>query len=249
MCCFSQPIDSVHDTSIFARSSKDGAQFLVYSMVLRAKDDLAMILPLPVARPAKEDAVRFLNLEKYPDFFKDLRAGFPSEENPGRGKAAAAPPAPASLTLKIVEVGSFEASFVPAVADFPRLDARFRLPADVWDKLPAYKDYGFAVFKLKKGSHQIHPMAFEFPRADPTHLFFPTVHIHDGKVHPKAHFDHALFCQQSDSENLPLVKWRESPQPARLFMKEDKTRGIIEADAHCYLLELKGNLKNVDTWL
>ena len=48
MCCFSQPVESVSHTRIFARSAAEGQQFLVYEMKLAAKSDLAMILPLPV---------------------------------------------------------------------------------------------------------------------------------------------------------------------------------------------------------
>src|SRR5207248_7445223 len=95
--------------------------------------------------------------------------------------------------LNVVDVGSFEASFVPTIPDFERLDERFRLPTGTWDQLPQYKQYGFTVFKLKPGAKVIHPMAFEFPRAAPARLFFPTVHIHDGKVHDTATFDHALY--------------------------------------------------------
>ena len=80
---------------------------------------------------------------------------------------------------------------MPTVKDFARLDERFKLPPSTWDDLPGYKDYGFAVFKLKKGEQKVHPMAFEFPRGDTRKLFFPTVHIHDGKVHQTAGFDHA----------------------------------------------------------
>src|SRR5262249_48891473 len=179
MCCFSRPVDAVSDTNIFARSSSGVRQFLVYSMRLSAKEDLAMILPIPVPKNPKEDAVRFINLEDYPDFFKDLALGFPT-----RSKSVEE-----SLALKkleVVNVGSFEASCVPTVKDFARLDERFRLPDSAWEKLPMYKDYGFVVFKLRKGAQKVHPMAFEFPRAEPGRIFFPTVHIHDGKVHPKA---------------------------------------------------------------
>ncbi|HEV3259694.1 MAG TPA: hypothetical protein VG013_22695 [Gemmataceae bacterium] len=243
MCCFSRSVSKVSDTNIFARSSKDGGQFLVYSMILSAKEDLAMILPIPVPKHSKADAVRFINLEKYADFFKDLLAGFPRSDDADAGSADL----DRGNKLKVERVGSFDASFVPAIKDFKRLDERFRLPAGVWDKLPAYKDYGFAVFKLRKGAAQVHPMALEFPRADPKQLFFPTVHIHDGKVHPKAHFDHALYCQQGEDENLPLLKWEESTQPAGLFMKVDKTKGLLAKDGHCYLLRLGGNLENKDT--
>jgi hypothetical protein len=246
MCCFSRKVEKVADTNIFVRSSKEEGQFLVYSMALSAKEDLAMILPIPVAPNPKDDAVRFINLEKYEDFFKDLRAGFPVSRTFGRGRDdSKGAPKPG---LAVVEVGSFEASFVPTVRDFERLDERFRLPAAAWEALPQYKDYGFAVFKLKEGAKRIHPMAFEFPRARPRQLFFPTVHIHDGEVHAKADFDHTLYCQLTGNEQVQ-TQWEESPQPAGQFMKVDKTQGIVDADAHCYKQELHGTLKNQDTVL
>jgi hypothetical protein len=152
-------------------------------------------------------------------------------------------------TLEVVKVGSFEASFVPTIKDFSRLDERFRLPTEVWDKLPMYEDFGFAVFQLMKeerGAQKVHPMALEFPRAKPKQLFFPTVHIHDGTVHAKAHFDHFLFCQASAGENVMM--WEESTQPVGMFMKKHEAgEGILEPDAHCYRKVLFGDLTNEDT--
>ena len=134
---------------------------------------------------------------------------------------------------------------MPSIADFRRLDERFRLPTEVWDKLPAYKDYGFAVFRLKTGEHKIHPMAFEFPRAEPKQLFFPTVHIHDGTVKAKARFHHMLFCQKSADENL--MRWEESTRPAGMFMKNlDAAQGIVDPAGHCYKKVMIGDLKNED---
>ena len=60
MCRFSQPVELVADTSIFARSDI-GRQFLVYSMSHDAPFELAMALPLPVPADPSEDAVRFIN--------------------------------------------------------------------------------------------------------------------------------------------------------------------------------------------
>lgn len=102
-------------------------------------------------------------------------------------------------------VGDYEASFVPSQADFERLDPRFCLPPSVWSQLSLYADWGFAVFKLSLNPpptqlsaldlriiaerkrdgkppfpprrRDIHPMAFRFPRRDPSRLFFPTVHV------------------------------------------------------------------------
>ena len=62
MCLFSRPVQSVSGTSIFARSDDGGRQFVVYSMTLRAKEELAMVLPLPVIRGSGEKAVTFIDL-------------------------------------------------------------------------------------------------------------------------------------------------------------------------------------------
>jgi hypothetical protein len=149
----------------------------------------------------------------------------------------------------VVRVGSFEASFVPSIKDFSRLDDRFRLPTDIWEKLPGYRSWGFAVFKLKSGAAKIHPMAFSFPRRDLKFLFFPTVHIHDGQVHPKAGFDHELYCQPRDDEGLKLDHWLESFRNSDDFMNVTKTKGIVQADQHCYRRVLRGLLPNRDTFV
>ncbi len=246
MCCFSRPVKLVADTNIFARSSAEGRQYLVYSMRVDANEELAMILPIPTPKEPKEDAVRFINLEKYPNFFDEMRSGFPE---PAASRAAGGKslgrPLPAA-PLKVVEVGSFIASFVPAIKDFSRLDERFRLPTDVWESLPQYKDWSFTVFQLKKGEHKIHPMAFEFPRRSPDKIFFPTVHIHDGTVPKNARFDHMLFCQLTGGEIVS--DWEESPQLAESFMKKiDEAKGIVSGSSHVYRKRMQGVFKNQDT--
>lgn len=246
MCCFSRHVERVSDTEIFARSGKDERQFIVYSMTLAADDDLAMILPLPVPKNPKEDAVRFINLEKYEGFFTDMHKGFAPKPTRGNKKGDSKKGAKkAEPKLEVVQVGSFEASFVPAVKDFSRLDERFRLPTATWDKLPQYADAGFAVFKLKKGSQRIHAMAFEFPRANPRKLFFPTVHIHDGKVHDRAGFDHTLYCQHTGMEEA-IMSWEESRQPAHFFVKIANTLGIVDNKEHVYRWKIRGVRKNED---
>lgn len=246
MCCFSQPVELVADTSIFARASVKGRQFLVYSMKLKAKDELAMILPIPTPKGSAEDAVKFLNLEKYADFFDDMRSGFPLPPSNSRGPVGGIALGE-DRKLVVVKVGSYVASFVPSVADFPRLDEQFRLPPATWDKLPQYKNWGFAVFKLNKGEQKVHPMAFEFPRADPRGLFFPTVHIHDGKVHAKADFDHHLYFQPSAGESV--MRWEESPAHAVAFMRKIKeAHGLVDAKQHVYRRKLMGVLKNEDVY-
>ena len=246
MCCFSRPVDSVSATNIFARSGAGGRQFVVYSMTLRAKEDLAMVLPLPVKPGSGEKAVAFIDLQGYPDFFKDLAKGFPAvEQIPGGAFSrsfGAEPPA----KLDVITVGNFEASFVPTVADFARLDERFRLPAGTWEKLPAYKNHGFAIFKLKSGSAKVHPMAFSFPRANPAELFFPTVHIHDGEVHERADFDHVLYSQRGPADQFTLLDWDESIRPVGLYMQSVKAGPLLDTSEHCCRRRLTGMLPNKD---
>src|SRR2546428_2830453 len=222
MCCFSQPVRSVHCTNIFARPADERRQFLVYSMTLDARKELAMILPLPVKTPAAENDVEFIDLQGYPNFFADLEQGFANVRH-GATVGKSALPATAA-TLRVLQVGSFEASFVPTITDFSRLDERFRLPQNVWDKLPGYKTYGFAVFKLKPGAMTIHPMAFSFPRQNINAIFFPTVHIHDRKMHSKAGFDHSLFCQPTPEQRPAIEEWQASPTHPPPLMRKNQTR-------------------------
>ncbi len=262
MCCFSQPVERVSDTHIFARPG-NGQQFLVYSMAYAATSPLAMVLPLPVPANPPEDAVRFINLEGYVTFFDDMRRGFPLKlhypRSPvGRAIAVDAP------RLKVHDVGRYEASFVPRLDDFDRLDERFRIPADVWQHLPDYQDFGFAVFKLKETrargrsglvgrllprtlkTLRVHPMAFTFPRRNPDLLYFPTVHIHDRQVHPYATFDHMLYCQPDAGLLGYLQGWEESFGPASRFMRIEQTEGIVEPTAPCWRRPLVGRLENKD---
>lgn len=243
MCCFSGPVESVGNTRIFARLTGKGSQFLVYQMNWKAQKPVAMILPVPVVE-GKPDAVRFVSLKDYEGFFEDLKKGFPTQP-PTRGGSFGAPrqalPQPAPLPVE--SVGDFVASFVPTIADFARLDKRFVLPAEVWEQLPSYRRYGFAVFQLKpdaKSGASVHPMAFEFDTRMGGSLFFPTLHIHDGQVHPREAFDHVLYAQG-------VAIGEKSPQSAEKFVGMDKCAGVVDGKLPVYKKLLKGNLQNRDT--
>ena len=198
MCCFTAKTE-VHSTTIFARLSRPDTQALAYQMQFSSTEPTAMILPLPVALPAKEDSVVWRDLKGYPELFADLNRGFPPKpelQMPfARSKSAAAP---AEDMLAVHEVGDFVASFVPSINDFARLDPRFVIKKEVWSQIPEYRDYGFAVFQLKSLSGSPHPIAFEWKTRLRDQVFFPTVHIHDGSVHAEDDFDHALYIQSSD---------------------------------------------------
>lgn len=250
MCCFTGPVSRVDNTRIFARwlpGSKPPEQFIVYQMDFKASQDLAMVLPLPIVPGSGEKAVTFLDLEKEPEFFNKLKQLFPVNWFPLAPAPEARRFTGEPKALEVVKVGSFDASFVPTQAEFARLDSRFRFPEKVWKQLPQYKDWGFAVFKLRKDSTTVHPMAFRFPNAKPeAGLFYPTVHIHDGKVHSEEEFDHTLYCQIPSGRRAPSG-WDESEKlPSSLGKLEDA--GILDREAHLHRRSLIGTLPNRDTW-
>lgn len=247
MCCFSGKITHVRSTRIFARALPDKRQALVYSMHLDTPEDVAMILPIPVAAGTGEEAVKFHALDGYSEFFTHLDSLFPQPNFRAlRAPAAAAEGVPPKPLLKVVEVGAFNASFVPTVKDFGRLDPQFRLPDAVWRKAGNYAKYGFAVFKLRKGSSKVHPMAFDFPTALEGSIFFPTVHIHDGKAHPRADFDHVLYTQVARAGALDMHTWEESEALAARDVSMAKSKGLVAGRAHVYKRTMFGKLKNAD---
>lgn len=239
---------SVRSTRLFARR-EGGDQFLVYQMAIDAPAELAMVLPLPVAKVA-EDAIEFVDLSEVPQLFDRLRDCFeqpaPRGAMLGLEQVAAMPQA-----LVVHSVGSFEASWVPTLGDMSRLDPRFRLADEVWRDLPQFADFGFAVFKLKAGAHTIHPMAMKFPTKDPA-LYFPTVHVHDGKVHRKAEFDHELYFQCEGQPVLDAPGGATRPIETAYYvprarLEVDQTRGAVEGDKTLYRVELRGTFANTDT--
>jgi hypothetical protein len=243
---FTAPVESVTETRIFARSLPEGRQVIVYRMNLNTKLDTAMVLPIPVKAGSGEKAVQFVDLSGYPRMMRDMELLFleRSLSDPFAGPASGD-----EDTLEVKPVGAFEVSYVPTKADFARLDERFRMPPKVWDALPVYDQYGFVVFKFRKANALIHPMAFAFPRADAARLYFPTVHVHDGKVHDEEEFDHILYCQKIPGDDFSVQQWMESPELPANAVNVVAARGIVDPRLHVYRKELKGRLPNTDTVL
>lgn len=128
-----------------------------------------------------------------------------------------------------------------------------------------YRDYGFVVFQLrgfggrfrarwwsprkKADKRQFHPMAFEFTRRHPSHLFLPTVHMHGRRVPRRAEFDHVLYCQADEVQGARLDDWQASWAPASGFVDVARTRGTIASDEHVYRLRVVGELPNLDSFV
>lgn len=234
MCIFTGPVARISNTCIFGRLNTRGEQYLAYSMSANLPQEMAMILPLPVVAGR---SLEFIDLSGCSDFFDTLDKAFQGPRPRSAGSL--------SLSLEVVEVGSFEASFVPTLDDFGRLDPRFRLDTTIWSLLPQYRDYGFAVFKLKSGDHEVHPMAFKFSTRLSNQLFFPTVHVHDGTVPDSEHFDHQLYCQAEGE--LQVDGWQASPYPlGTYFHTLERTEGLLRADSIGYKCRILGEYRNQD---
>ena len=117
MCMFTAPVESVTETKIFARSLPEGRQIIVYRMALNTKQDVAMVLPIPVKAGSGEKAVQFVDLSGYSQLLRDLEGLF----SDSLGAAAADHFADAEPTLEVQDVGAFEATYVPALADFAQI--------------------------------------------------------------------------------------------------------------------------------
>lgn len=249
MCCFSPlaplglfgglfaPTFKVAGTRIFARHEDAGTQLLAYAMRLTTPSPVAMILPLPTRPGDGEDALAFIDLSARPRFFDDLEKLFQPPPRKGGFQGIA----PQARTLTVHKVGAFEASFVPSVEDFDRLDPRFRLPTATWNDVPDARDGGFAVFQLDAGSDlAVHPMAFRFRSRRPGELFFPTVHVHDGKVHSTVKFDHTLYLQ-APTEHQGFE--------TSFGLTEDDAGGLLLPRATVARRSIQGTHPNRDTWV
>jgi len=238
-------VSDVSGTDIFARVDGE-RQYLAYQMSFSSNQQTAMILPIPVARDAGDDAVEFLALDDYPHFFHDLARHFEGLRSPLLLGST-----DVRTSLRVQRVGAFEASFVPSLNEWDRLDERLRIPDIVWRQVPAYESFGFVVFKLQAGTHvNVHPMAFSFPTRDPATVFFPTVHIHDGVLHDTAAFDHLLYMQNKPSRLVspgsPPFFWMPSEVPASRYLTTKRTRGLVDPKGPCFQSSLQGVWKNSD---
>ena len=235
MCIFSKH-SVVSKTRIFARMTQPQRQVLVYQMKYQADMDLAMILPIPIVQGTKPE---FLNFETYKDFFYDLaKAENYGSRGLSKGRSFG------HDTLEVVEVGAYDASFVPDFASFERLDPRFRLKPGLLESVPGYDQFGFVVFKLNasSGRDDAHPMAFEFDTQLSNQLFYPTVHIHDETWHDKEQFDHTLYSQNSTKGHSHQI----SREGLEHCMQANLCQGVIDFTQKVDVHSLYGMLPNTD---
>jgi hypothetical protein len=117
--------------------------------------------------------------------------------------------------------------------------------------VPHYADYGFAVFQFQPGKKTVHPMAMRFPTRAPDQLFFPTVHVHDGRYKPKATFDHALYYQTPRrtqvGEYMPYGAFENDA--VGWATPNESYEGLVAPNDAMLMRKLRKRLPNADTWI
>ena len=226
MCILSDEVRTVAKTQIYISASSDNQrQLTVYANQVDSVNKWnSMILPVPFP-----SSIEFVNIEKYANFFTDLNNCF-SDMNRLYASANLTRSAPSnfSRTLEIFEVGSYEASIVPTIADFQYVDPSFQLHTNIQllTMLKQYytENFGFIVCRLKQGMHTYHPFAYTHKLYKPNVLFTPTRHYHvHGKdtVHTDtADWDHEIYSPSTDLSKDPgyvftnssSVKWNFLPK-------------------------------------
>jgi hypothetical protein len=96
-------------------------------------------------------------------------------------------------------------------------------------------------------------MAFLFPTRRPDALFFPTLHVHDGKFHPTAEFDHVLYFQGTTRP----FRFRGGPEEEttgamtarECLVRAEATGGLVEGDRPLSRVAITGRHLNADTWI
>jgi hypothetical protein len=250
MCIFLGEIERVFCTNIYSRLfyNFDGGpplQSLIYSMGYKARSDVAMVLPIPC-----ESKPQFVNLEDYKELFDDLTASFVPKQA-----------ASASISLGLAEdelgilaveqVGAYDASYVPSARDLNRLDPRLDLPEKAKESLSSIYNgsFGYVVFNLRAGeTKSAHPMAFIFASRLKDYVFFPTTHIHDGKFHRNADFDHSLFMQLPKSLRVSAERpgiWKPSLRNIEKDVRIDDAEGLLQPGI-AYHAKIQGHFKNQD---
>jgi hypothetical protein len=198
MCIMASPVQSVHNTKIFAGfDTAKSRQALVYEMSVqlaaRSGKGNAMILPVPVGDKG-HTAIELIDMSSVPKFFEPLEELFVVQS---RGFSMNSLSKGLSEPLEVRRVGNYDVSIVPTVDDVKRLNQDvFEVSQDTEFILRENYPVGFAfvVAQLQK-SGDFHPLAYTHPLIG-DRLFIPTRHGHGGPEDlPK--WDHHIFHQSN----------------------------------------------------
>lgn len=205
MCIIQGKIEEVKSTNIFVAPLTDGRQLSVYCNKVSLKDQAgSMILPFP------EGKCEFFDLSKYKDLFKDLnRLCFPQTKGRGMSLSKNASYSDSANYLEVHEVGSYAASVVPGLNDFPRIRPDvFKIDPKVFTFLKEMypKGYSFLVCKLHK-TKEYHPFGYIHEKLPSKQLFIPTIHWHEHAFASNRHFSNQWSMDNEEYKTVNHVDW------------------------------------------
>lgn len=230
MCIITGDTKSVSGTRIFCASTGDGRQLTVYSneveLIYKMSFDgsaqnmgVAMILPVPHGKAG----VEFVDLSRYKTFFDDVDRLFPST-NDNLGLDYSTNSLSFSDSLPVFQVGSYKASFAPALEDLQRLRFDiFSLPPNIFELLKkTYSPtFGYVVCVLDK-SAKYHPFGYIHHALSDGTLWIPAKHQHGSNYEEVfSDWSHEIYttntCSampsvEGDVKSLALVNWALLPK-------------------------------------
>jgi hypothetical protein len=171
--------------------------------------------------------VQLLDLSKDAFKFEDLDKCFPTfisrheqEKKKSRSRSAEAK----SHSLVVHQVGAYQMSVAPTLADLTRIDASvFTVPANITELMATHYGSGFAfvicVFDPTK-EIKPHPIGYVHDWLAPNRMFVPCRHEHGHGTPEKEHFDHRIYSLNTASEGGA----GESPEDTRKTFEERVTK-------------------------
>lgn len=229
MCIILETVRSVSKTRIYTTVNEANThQILVYQNTVDTQDGNTMILPVP-----KPGSVKFVNLERYPNFFDDCEKCFKEERNMYSASyscslRSSTPQEP----LPVFHVGSYQVSIAPSVHELHRADSRIfqldpALETLLQDKYESH--FGFLLCRLRPGSHTYHPLAYVHEKDPCRLLFVPTLHYHSHTKQTPGHmnttdadWDHRIYSTATDLDSTwedkmycdttQPIKWQYLPK-------------------------------------
>lgn len=192
MCIISHKVNSVAKTNIFVSLNKsNNRQLVVYSNMVNTPNNNTMIMAVPYPT-----SIKFHDLSNYTKLFIDLKNSF--QPLLFKQKKSRTPSFSTNTeSIKVHDVGSYQASIVESLDDIKNLDPTVFQTNDevtkfLTEKYSEQKNIGFVFCKLKAGDVTYHPFGYSHDALKIGYLFVPTMHYHIN--------ENLLFNKETDND-------------------------------------------------
>lgn len=191
---------NVSGTNIFAAVNGD-RQILVYQASVEyddndGEDKNAIILPVP----GESDDIDLVDMSGNEEFFETLNANFRRSTFGTRGVGEG--DYLGGDFLEVQDVGAYQVSIVPSVADLERINPDLFVMNDVTKntiRANYAKGYAFVVAVLKPGRFQ--PLCYTHKALPNGKVFVPTRHEH-GESKGRPSWDHSITVNLDVQKNI-----------------------------------------------